>query len=89
MTDQIGGVVSRLSYINLLKHGRGVCGPKVEFVDIDAEWQTRHYSMKEKSYFTFGCGPDPSRFVTIYRARRTSPAVAAPATNAIRNFFLN
>lgn len=57
MTDQIGGVVSRLSYGNLLKHGREASGPKVEFIDIDGEWETLHYSVKEHSYFHLAAVP--------------------------------
>ena len=57
MTNEIGNVVSRLSYGNLLKHGRGVNGPKIEFIDIDGEWQTIHYSVKEQSYFHLAAVP--------------------------------
>ena len=57
MTDEIGGVVSRLSYGGLLRHGRSVKGPKVEFVDIDGEWQTTHYSVKDRSYYHLAAVP--------------------------------
>lgn len=57
MTDEIGGVVSRLSYGGLLRHGRGATGPKAEFIDIDGDWQTIHYSVKEASYFHLAAVP--------------------------------
>ncbi|HXG11463.1 MAG TPA: AAA domain-containing protein [Gemmataceae bacterium] len=57
MTDQIGGVVSRLSYGDLLRHGRAASGPKVEFIDIDGEWQTRNYSVEEGSYYHLAAVP--------------------------------
>ena len=57
MTNEIGSVVSRLSYGDLLKHGRGVNGPKIDFIDIDGEWQTIHYSVKEQSYFHLAAVP--------------------------------
>ncbi len=57
MTDEIGGVVSRLSYGDLLRHGRSAKGPKVEFIDIGGEWQTTHYSVQEKSYYHLGAVP--------------------------------
>jgi hypothetical protein len=57
MTEQIGGVVSRLSYGNLLIHGRSASGPKVEFIDIDGEWQTIHYSVQERSYYHLAAVP--------------------------------
>jgi len=57
MTDEIGGLVSRLSYGGLLRHGRSVKGAKVEFIDIDAEWQTTHYSVQEKSYYHLAAVP--------------------------------
>ncbi len=51
MTDEIGGLVSRLSYRDLLHHGRQTSGPAVEFIDLDPEWRTTHYSVSEKSYY--------------------------------------
>lgn len=57
MTNEIGGVVSRLSYGGLLRHGRGATGPKAEFIDIDGEWQTINYSVKEASYFHLAAVP--------------------------------
>jgi hypothetical protein len=57
MTNEIGGVVSRLSYGGLLRHGRAASGPKVEFIDIDGEWQTTHYSVKDKSYYHLAAVP--------------------------------
>lgn len=57
MTNEIGGVVSRLSYRDLLKHGRGASGPKIEFIDIGGEWQTIHYSVTEESYFHLAAVP--------------------------------
>lgn len=57
MTNEIGGVVSRLSYNGLLRHGRRATGPKAEFIDIDGEWQTIHYSVKEASYFHLAAIP--------------------------------
>ena len=57
MTDEIGGVVSRLSYGDLLRHGRSVKGPKVEFIDIGGEWQTIHYSVQDKSYYHLAAVP--------------------------------
>lgn len=57
MTDEIGGVVSRLSYAGLLKHGRAARGPKVEFIDIDGEWQTAQFSVAEKSYYHLAAVP--------------------------------
>jgi hypothetical protein len=57
MTDEIGGVVSRLMYGGLLKHGRSACGPRILFVDIEGEWQTTHYSVQEKSYYHLAAVP--------------------------------
>jgi hypothetical protein len=57
MTDEIGSVVSRLSYGNLLVHGRAARGQKTEFIDIDGDWQTTHYSVPEKSYYHLGVIP--------------------------------
>ena len=77
MTDQIGGVVSRLSYGDLLRHGRSASGPKVEFIDIDGEWQTTHYSVQEKSYFHLAAVPilhalsRISSRTTFYSCRRS------------------
>jgi AAA domain/Topoisomerase DNA binding C4 zinc finger len=45
MTDQIGEVVSRLSYSGLLQHERKASGPKVEFINIDGEWQTTYCAL--------------------------------------------
>src|SRR5262249_21661339 len=45
MTDQIGGVVSRLSYGGLLRHGRGASGPRIEFIDVGEDWRTTYYSV--------------------------------------------
>ena len=57
MTNQIGGVVSRLSYNNLLRHGRGQSGPQVEFICIPEEWQTTHYSVHQHSYYHLAAIP--------------------------------
>jgi DNA polymerase III delta prime subunit len=57
MTDRIGGLVSRLSYDNVLKHGRGKDGPLVEFLELPPEWQTTHYSVTEHSYFHLAAVP--------------------------------
>jgi hypothetical protein len=57
MTDEIGGVVSRLSYNDLLRHGRGASGPKVEFIDVGGEWETVYYSVSEKSYYHLAAVP--------------------------------
>jgi hypothetical protein len=57
MTDQIGGVVSRLSYGDLLRHGRKATGPKIEFIDVGGEWATRYYSVPEKSYYHLAAVP--------------------------------
>lgn len=51
MTDEIGGVVSRLSYASFLRHGRGKCGPKVTFIDVGPEWETKHYDVEAESYY--------------------------------------
>ena len=88
MTNQIGSVVSRLSYGNLLKHGRGVNGPKAEFIDIDGEWQTIHYSVKEQSYFHLAAVPilhalsplieqDDILFLSPFRPQRSLLAALA------------
>ncbi|AWM39810.1 DNA topoisomerase 1 [Gemmata obscuriglobus] len=57
MTTEIGGVVSRLSYNDLLRHGRGATGPTVEFIDVGGEWETRPYSISEKSYYHLAAVP--------------------------------
>lgn len=57
MSNEIGGVVSRLSYRDMLKHGRRASGPKIEFVDVGNEWQTTHYSVTEKSYYHLAAIP--------------------------------
>ena len=57
MTDEIGGVVSRLSYGSLLRHGRGATGPMVEFIDVGADWETAHYSVPEASYYHLAAVP--------------------------------
>src|SRR5262249_11717269 len=88
MTNEIGGVVSRLSYGGLLKHGRGASGPKAEFIDIDGEWQTLHYSVKEQSYFHLAAVPilhalapfieqDEVLFLSPFRPQRSLLAALA------------
>jgi hypothetical protein len=88
MTNQIGSVVSRLSYGDLLKHGRGVDGPKIEFIDIGGEWQTIHYSVKEQSYFHLAAVPilhallplieqDDILFLSPFRPQRSLLAALA------------
>jgi hypothetical protein len=88
MTNEIGGVVSRLSYGGLLKHGRGSSGPKIEFIDIDGEWQTTHYSVKEHSYFHLAAIPilhalspfieqDDLLFLSPFRPQRSLLAALA------------
>jgi hypothetical protein len=57
MTNRIGGLVSRLTYKNLLRHGRNTDGPLVDFVELPPEWQTTHYSVTEKSYFHLAAVP--------------------------------
>ena len=57
MTNQIGGLVSRLTYDDQLQHGRNKQGALVEFVELPPEWQTTHYSVTEKSYFHLGAVP--------------------------------
>jgi hypothetical protein len=57
MTDEIGGVVSRLSFDGLLRYGRSAKGPKVEFIDIDGEWHTSHNSGQEKAYYHLAAVP--------------------------------
>ncbi|HEU5115466.1 MAG TPA: AAA domain-containing protein, partial [Isosphaeraceae bacterium] len=57
MTDEIGGLVSRLTYNNQLRHGRGRRGPVVEFVELPEEWQTTHYSVAESSYYHLAAVP--------------------------------
>jgi hypothetical protein len=51
MTNEIGGLVNRLTYQGRLQHGRNDSGSPVEFVDLPIEWQTTHYSVRERSYF--------------------------------------
>jgi len=88
MTNEIGGVVSRLSYGDLLKHGRGVNGPKIKFIDIDGEWQTTHYSVTEKSYYHLAAIPilhaladhidhDEILFLSPFRPQRSLLAALA------------
>ena len=88
MTNEIGGVVSRLSYGDSLRHGRGASGPKAEFIDIDGEWQTLHYSVKEKSYFHLAAVPilhallpfieqDELLFLSPFRPQRSLLAALA------------
>ena len=57
MTNRIGGLVSRLTYGDLLRHGRNEEGPLVEFIELPAEWQTKHYCVAEKSYFHLAAVP--------------------------------
>jgi hypothetical protein len=57
MTDEIGSVVSRLSYGDLLRHGRRARGPTIEFIDVGADWQTTHYSVREESYYHLAAVP--------------------------------
>jgi len=57
MTDQIGGLVSRLSYDGALIHGRRAQGPKAVFIDVPSEWQTVSYSVPEGSYFNLASIP--------------------------------
>lgn len=51
MTDEIGGLVSRLTYGDRLRHGRGRRGQLVVFVELPEEWRTTHYSVAEGSYY--------------------------------------
>jgi hypothetical protein len=57
MTNQIGATVSRLSYSGLLKHGRGVNGPQIQFVDICGDWEAAYYSVQESSYYHLAAVP--------------------------------
>ena len=57
MTNQIGGVVSRLNYNDLLRHGRGHNGPRIEFIAIPEEWQTTNYSVPQHSYYHLAAIP--------------------------------
>jgi len=57
MTNQIGQFVSRLTYHGLLQHGRNTSGPAIEFVEIPREWQTTHYSVRDKSYYHLAVVP--------------------------------
>ncbi len=57
MTNQIGGLVSRLTYGGLLQHGRNASGPAIEFVEVPPEWQTTHYSVRDKSYYHLAAVP--------------------------------
>lgn len=57
MTNEIGDVVSRLTYDGLLQHGRNTSGSAIEFVEIPAEWQTTHYSVRDKSYYHLAIVP--------------------------------
>lgn len=51
MTNQIGTLVSRLSYEDKLIHGRNQQGGTVEFVDMPPEWRKTFYSVREHSYY--------------------------------------
>lgn len=51
MTNQIGKIVSRLSYGDGLAHGRNADGVKAMFVDMPPQWQTKIYSVRERSYY--------------------------------------
>lgn len=51
MTHEIGGLVSRLSYDDQLQHGRNKAGLKVTLIEMPTEWQTKLWSVKEKSYY--------------------------------------
>jgi len=88
MTNQIGGVVSRLTYGGLLHHGRNSEGPLVNFIDIDNEWQTTHYSVSEKSYYHLAAIPllhslsrlifqDELLFLSPFRPQRSLLAALA------------
>lgn len=57
MTNQIGDLVSRLTYDGLLQHGRKASGPTIEFVEVPPEWQTTHYSVRDKSYYHLAAVP--------------------------------
>ena len=57
MTNQIGQLVSRLTYDGLLQHGRNASGPAIEFVEVPPEWQTTHYSVRDKSYYHLAAIP--------------------------------
>lgn len=57
MTNEIGGLVSRLSYQGRLRHGRNASGSPVVFVDLPVEWQTTHFSVRDKSYFHLSSVP--------------------------------
>ena len=57
MTNQIGELVSRLTYDGMLQHGRNASGPPVEFVEMPLEWQTTHYSVRDKSYYHLAVVP--------------------------------
>lgn len=57
MTDQIGGLVGRLCYAGFLRHGRRVDGPKVQFVNIDEDWQETYWSREDNSYFHLAAIP--------------------------------
>lgn len=51
MTERIGGIVSRLSYRDRLIHGRAQKGVRVMLVDVPPPWQTKLWSVRERSYY--------------------------------------
>ena len=57
MTNQIGQVVSRLGYGNLLIHGRQCDGPEPIFIDVPQVWRTNYCSVKEQSYYHLAAIP--------------------------------
>jgi len=51
MTNQIGGLVSRLTYRGKLLHGRREDGVPAEFINLPMQWCKTYYSVSEKSYY--------------------------------------
>jgi hypothetical protein len=66
MTEEIGGLVSRLSYNGLLRHGRGVPGPRVEFVDVGPEWEESYYGVADRSYYHPATVPIVHRLAALF-----------------------
>ena len=57
MTNRIGGLVSRLSYHDMLRHARNKEGPLVEFIELPREWESTQYSITEGSYYHLAAVP--------------------------------
>lgn len=78
MTDRIGQLVSRLSYGDRLVHARNHAGLKVNWIDIPPAWQTRLWSVNERSYYQPGTIPILHALMDVLGGQRKEMLLLTP-----------